>query len=156
MSEIIIYCDGGARGNGKSDCASGWGVHLEYKGHKKELHGYDVGKTNNQMELQASIESLKALKTTHLTVKIHSDSQYVIDGITTSYKKWIRQGWKTSAKTPVKNKELWQELVALSEMQSDLQWVKVKGHVGIEGNERADQLANLAMDEAEEIIGKGD
>lgn len=150
-SNIIIYTDGGCRGNqnGK-DNVGGWGVFLEYNGHTKELYGGVKETTNNKMELQGAIESLKALKTTNLPVRIHCDSAYVIMGITQWTKTWVKKGWRKSDGKPVENKELWQELVELSSVQEDLQFIKVKGHCGIFGNEKADELANRGMDEIEQ------
>jgi ribonuclease HI len=149
MAEIIIYCDGGCRGNAKDENIGGYGAVLEYKGHVKEIYAGERNTTNNIQELKGAINSLKALKTTNIPVKIHCDSAYVINGITKWVAGWKKKGWKKGdGKTP-ENLELWKELDILSAMQEDLQWVKVKGHAGVELNELADQLANKAMDEVE-------
>jgi ribonuclease HI len=147
MHEIIIYCDGGCRGNQEETNIGGWGVHLEYKGHTKELYGGERNTTNNQMELTGAIRALQALKTTNIPVKIHCDSAYVINGITKWVAGWKKKGWRKSDGKIIGNLELWKYLDELASLQENLEWVKVKGHVGIEGNERADALANQGMDE---------
>jgi ribonuclease HI len=146
MSEIIIYTDGGCRGNAKDENIGGWGAVLEYKGHVKEIYEGERNTTNNIQELKGAINALKALKTTNIPVKLHCDSAYVINGITQWVKGWKKKGWKKSDGKIIENLELWKELDRLADMQENLQWVKVKGHAGVELNERADQLANLAMD----------
>lgn len=147
MNEIIIYCDGGCRGNQKDSNVGGWGVCLEYKGHTKELWGGEKNTTNNRMELTGAIRALQALKKTNIPVKIHCDSAYVINGITSWIKGWKKKGWRKSDNKPVENVELWKYLDELASAQEYIEWVKVKGHVGIEGNEKADELANRGMDE---------
>jgi ribonuclease HI len=149
MSEIIIYTDGGCRGNGKEESVGGWGVYLTYKGHEKELYGGERNTTNNIQELKGAINALLALKTTHLPVRVYIDSAYVVNGINQWVKGWKGRGWKKpDGKTP-ENLELWKELDRLVGLQMDLQILKIKGHAGHDGNERADQLANKAMDEVE-------
>lgn len=142
MSEpVIIYTDGACRGNpGKG----GWGVILRYKGVVKELHGGEHETTNNRMELMAAIQALEILKKP-CVVKLHIDSKYVLDGITKWLPNWKQRGWKTAAKAPVKNEDLWRRLdVAIQPHTIDWRWVK--GHSGNIGNERADALANLGID----------
>lgn len=138
---VIIYTDGACRGNpGKG----GWGVLLRYKGSIKELHGGEYETTNNRMELMAAISALEALKKP-CVVHLHIDSKYVLDGITKWMPNWKKAGWKTAAKKPVKNEDLWQRLdFAIQTHTIDWRWVK--GHSGNQGNERADALANLGVD----------
>ena len=112
---------------------------------QKTLHGGDPETTNNRMELTAAIEALNALKGRQCVV-LHTDSKYVMDGINSWMANWKRRGWKTSAKKPVKNKDLWQALDAAAE-RHDVRWVWVKGHDGNVGNEMADALANQGIDE---------
>lgn len=147
MSEIIIYTDGGCRGNAKDENIGGWGAVLEYKGNVKELYDGVRNTTNNQMELMGAIKALEALKTTHIPVRLHCDSAYVVNGITSWVKGWKAKGWRKSDNKVVENKELWQRLDELVHKQSDCKFIKVKGHSGVELNELADQLANRAMDE---------
>lgn len=147
MSEIIIYCDGGCRGNAKEDNIGGWGAVLEYKGNVKELYAGERNTTNNIQELKGAIYALEALKTTHLPVRVHSDSAYVVNGINQWVEGWKRKGWKKDG--GIKNLELWKKLDALVLLQDDIKFLKVKGHDGVEGNEKADELANRAMDEVE-------
>lgn len=149
MEVIKVGTDGGCRGNQKDNNVGGWGVVLKYKGHVKELYGGERNTTNNIQELKAVINALKTIKTTKIPIRIYSDSAYVINGITQWVKGWKKKGWKKSDGKKVENVELWKELDKLVLLQNDIQFVKVKGHAGIEINERADQLANLAMDEVE-------
>jgi len=143
MSEVVeIYTDGACRGN---PGPGGWGVLLRYNGHEKELKGGEADTTNNRMELMAAIIGLESL-TRDVRVSLTTDSQYVRNGITQWIHQWKKNGWKTAAKKPVKNVDLWQRLdQALS--QHDIEWHWVKGHSGHDENERADQLANEAIDE---------
>lgn len=149
MSKIIVYCDGGARNNGKSDSIGGWGVLLEYKGYSKEIYGGEKGVTNNQMELKGAINALKAIKTTDIPIDMMIDSAYVVNGINQWVAGWKKKGWKKGDGKRPENLELWKELDSLVAMQEDLKILKIKGHAGHEGNERADELANMAMDEIE-------
>ncbi|MEG1148093.1 MAG: ribonuclease H, partial [Niameybacter sp.] len=110
MDKIIIYCDGGCRGNGKNNNVGGWGVYLTYKGKTKELYGSAKGTTNNIMELTACIEGLRALKKYDVPIEVMVDSAYVLNGITSWIYNWMKKGWVTSKKEPVENKALWQEL----------------------------------------------
>lgn len=138
---IEIFTDGACRGN---PGPGGWGALLRYRGHQKELFGGEPDTTNNRMELLAVIRALEAL-TRSGRVRITTDSQYVKNGITQWIFNWKRNGWKTAAKKPVKNADLWQRLDELvSQHQADWRWVK--GHAGHPENELADQLANRGID----------
>ena len=137
-----MYTDGACRGN---PGPGGWGVVLRFQGNQKTLRGYAAETTNNRMELTAVIEGLKALKRSS-EVELFTDSKYVMQGLTEWLANWKRNGWKTAAKKPVKNIDLWQQLEA-EVRQHRVDWNWVKGHAGIEDNERADQLANAAIDE---------
>lgn len=139
---ITIYTDGACSGN---PGPGGWGARLEYNHHKKEIHGGAHETTNNRMEMLAAIKALTSLKQpSH--VKLHTDSTYLKDGVTKWMQNWKNNGWKTAARKPVKNQDLW---LALDEALSrhDIEWIWVKGHAGHPGNERADELANLGMAE---------
>lgn len=137
-----MYTDGACRGN---PGPGGWGVSLRYNGHNKCLNGSEATTTNNRMELMAAIKGLEAL-TRACQVELYTDSRYVLQGITQWLPDWKKRGWKTAAKKPVKNVELWQRLDTAVQ-QHDINWHWVKGHSGNEGNERADALANQAIDE---------
>jgi ribonuclease HI len=141
-STVEIYTDGACRGN---PGPGGWGAVLIAGKHRKTLHGGDPETTNNRMELMAAIEALNALKGS-CQVILHTDSKYVMHGITEWMANWKKRGWKTAAKKPVKNQDLWQ---ALDEAiaRHDIKWQWVKGHSGNDGNEEADALANLGIDE---------
>ncbi len=136
-----MYTDGACRGN---PGAGGWGVVLSAGDQEKSLAGAEQMTTNNRMELKAAIEGLKALKK-HCDVTLYTDSQYVKRGITEWLTNWKQKGWKTAARKPVKNMDLWQQLDEL-QAQHKVDWRWIKGHAGIEGNERADMLANAAID----------
>ena len=139
---IEIYTDGACRGN---PGPGGWGVLLISGGHRKTLHGGEPETTNNRMELTAAIEALNALKRSSRVV-LHTDSKYVIDGINNWMPNWKKRDWKTAAKKPVKNQDLWQALDKATE-RHEIDWRWVKGHDGNPGNEVADELANLGIDE---------
>ena len=141
MKSIEIYTDGACRGN---PGVGGWGAIIHYLDTSKELFGGSHETTNNQMEMQAVIEGLKALKEP-CNITLYTDSKYVMDGITNWIHGWKQNNWKTANKKPVKNKELWQELDGLVS-KHNIDWKWVKGHAGIPGNERADELANLGID----------
>ena len=147
MDKIIIYCDGGCRGNGREDNIGGWGVYLTYKGSEKELYGGTKGTTNNIMELTACIQALRALKRHDIPVEVMVDSAYVLNGITNWIYNWMKKGWVTSKKEPVENKELWQCLYEEKQKFTEITFIKVKGHSDNAGNNRADALANKGMDE---------
>lgn len=138
---VEVFTDGACRGN---PGPGGWGVLLRYKGVEKELFGGERETTNNRMELMAAIEGLQALKRPSQVV-ITTDSQYVRKGITEWIANWKRRDWRTADKKPVKNKDLWQKLDALSQ-QHQIEWRWVKGHSGHRENEIADQLANRGID----------
>lgn len=141
-NNVVIFTDGACRGN---PGPGGWGVSLRYNGSQKNLYGADEQTTNNRMELMAAIRGLESL-TRGCSVNLYTDSKYVLDGVTKWMDNWKSRGWKTAAKKPVKNVELWQRLDEAIK-QHDIQWVWVKGHSGDEGNEMADMLANQAIDE---------
>ena len=140
---IIIYTDGGCIGN---PGPGGWAAILRFGDHERELSGRFRDTTNNRMELRAAVEALEALKRP-CTVTIYTDSQYLRNGITQWVKGWLRNGWRTAGKQPVKNKDLWVRLVAAvarHEPAGGVTWAWAKGHAGDPLNERADQLANAA------------
>ena len=141
MKALEIYTDGACRGN---PGAGGWGVYLLYKNEKKEFYGGKLNTTNNQMELTAAIEGLKVLKEP-CKVKLYTDSKYVMDGINNWIANWKKNNWKTASKKDVKNKELWIELDAET-CKHEIEWIWVKGHSGNIGNEKADALANMGID----------
>jgi ribonuclease HI len=144
--KVVIYTDGACRGN---PGPGGWGVVLRYQGNLKTLKGFDPETTNNRMELTAVIEGFRAL-TRSCDIELHTDSKYVMQGVNEWLSNWKRNGWKTAAKKPVKNIDLWQQLddeVA----RHEIDWNWVKGHSGVEDNEFADQLANAAID-AETLV----
>ena len=139
---IEIFTDGACRGN---PGPGGWGVLLRAGKHEKELWGGEAHTTNNRMEMTAVIEALKALKKPS-DVVLTTDSQYVRKGITEWIEGWKRKNWKTAAKKPVKNVELWQEIDALA-ANHQIDWRWVKGHSGHSENERVDDLAKRGIDE---------
>ena len=142
MAEVVIYTDGACSGN---PGPGGWGVVLQWQGKEKELYGGDELTTNNRMELMAAIQALEALKRP-MKVSLHTDSKYLLDGITKWVEGWQRNGWKTAAKKPVKNDDLWRRLLEAMRPH-DVSWVWVKGHAGDPGNERADALARRGIAE---------
>ncbi|WP_269219087.1 ribonuclease HI [Brevundimonas vesicularis] len=140
---VIIHTDGACKGN---PGPGGWGAVLQAGGgHEKELWGGEANTTNNRMELMAAIMALEALKRP-CKVELHTDSKYVMQGITEWMRGWKARGWLTSDKKPVKNADLWQRLDA-ARLRHDVKWRWVKGHAGHELNERADQLANRGVAE---------
>lgn len=145
MSTVIIHTDGACSGN---PGPGGWGAVLEYKGREKEISGAEPETTNNRMELMAAIRSLEALKRPS-TVRLVTDSTYVRDGITKWLHNWKRNGWKTSAKKPVKNADLWQRLDE-AQHRHEVKWEWIKGHAGHPENERADELARNAISKMRE------
>lgn len=143
MSDVIeAFTDGACRGN---PGPGGWGVLLRFNDHEKRLCGGEAETTNNRMELMAVIQALESLKR-ECKVKVTSDSQYVLKGINEWMENWKKRGWKTAARKPVKNVDLWQRLDKARE-NHDIEWVWVKGHSGHDENEIADELANQGIDE---------
>ena len=139
---VVIYTDGACSGN---PGPGGWGAVLSYDGTEKELFGGVADTTNNRMELVATIESLRALKRS-CAVDLYTDSRYVRDGITKWIDGWKSKGWKTANKKPVKNEDLWKSLDE-ARQNHDVTWHWVKGHAGYGGNERADALARLGVEQ---------
>ena len=139
---VEVFTDGACRGN---PGPGGWGVLLRYKGSEKTLYGAEPETTNNRMELMAAIRALESL-TRQCSVKLTTDSQYVQKGITEWLPNWKRRGWKTAARKPVKNADLWKRLDE-AVAGHDVEWHWVKGHSGHPENELADALANQAIDE---------
>ncbi|MEP7222579.1 MAG: ribonuclease HI [Novosphingobium sp.] len=139
MKHVEIFTDGACKGN---PGPGGWGAILRIGGHEKELSGGEKPTTNNRMEMTAAIRALAAL-TQPCEVTLHTDSRYLIDGITKWIFGWQKNGWKNAAKKPVANAELWQELVVATRPHK-IKWVWVKGHDGHPENERADKLASDA------------
>jgi len=145
VNVIEIYTDGACKGN---PGPGGWGALLKSADAKKELCGGELGTTNNRMEMTAVIEALAALKRP-CQVTLHVDSQYVLKGMTEWLPGWKARGWKTAAKEPVKNVDLWQKLDTLVNGGGHkINWQWVRGHNGDPGNERADQLANQGVEMA--------
>ena len=140
---ITIYTDGACSGN---PGPGGWGAVLISGEHRKEIKGGRAETTNNRMELQAAIEGLKTLKKHPSTVHLYTDSTYVRGGITSWIENWKKNGWRTAAKKPVKNTDLWQNLDEVRQAHH-VTWYWVKGHAGIPENERADELAREGMAE---------
>jgi len=139
LQHVEIATDGACKGNpGKG----GWGVVLRMGSTEKELSGGEAHTTNNRMEMMAAIQGLKAL-TRPCRVTLSTDSRYVMDGLTKWIHGWMKNGWRTADKKPVKNADLWQELLAAAKPHQ-VKWVWVKGHAGHPDNERADKLASDA------------
>ncbi len=141
MSKVDIFTDGACKGNPGT---GGWGALLVADGHEKEIFGGEPNTTNNRMELRAVIEALSIL-TRPCDVVLHTDSQYVQKGISEWIHGWKARGWKTAAKEPVKNEDLWKAL-DLAQHQHKVEWKWVRGHNGHPGNERADVLANRGVE----------
>jgi len=142
MKTVELYTDGACRGN---PGPGGWAALLIAGAMRKELSGAEAATTNNRMELMAAIEGLKALKR-RCSVKLYTDSKYVLQGATEWLPNWKARGWRTAAREPVKNQDLWERLDAALATQ-DISWHWVKGHSGHDGNEFVDELANLAIDQ---------
>ena len=143
MKVVNIYTDGACSGNQNKKNIGGWGCILEYGGHIKELCGGEIDTTNNRMELMALVSALSALKEKGLEVRVYADSSYLINCFREKwYEKWQQNGWKTTQKTPVDNKELWEKLIELMKDQKMIFYL-VKGHVNIDGPEA--KLKNAYM-----------
>lgn len=138
--QVVIYSDGACSGN---PGPGGWGAILMAGQHVKEIHGGEDATTNNRMELMAAIQALELLKRP-CKVELHTDSQYVMQGITEWIRGWKARGWKTADKKPVKNDDLWRRLDE-ARLRHDVAWRWVKGHAGHEHNERADFLARKGL-----------
>ena len=141
MKHVEVFTDGACKGN---PGPGGWGALLRMGPHEKELSGSDPATTNNRMELMGAIRALQALAEP-CRVTLHTDSKYVLDGITRWVHGWMKNGWKTAAKKPVKNAYLWQALIDAT-LRHRIDWEWVKGHNGHPGNEHADALANAAIE----------
>jgi ribonuclease HI len=141
MKTVEIFTDGACKGN---PGPGGWGALLRVGPHEKELSGGEAATTNNRMELTAAIRALEAL-IEPCAVVLHSDSRYVLDGITKWVHGWQKNGWKNASKQPVRNADLWHELIAAAK-QHQVEWVWVKGHNGHAENERVDALACAAAE----------
>ena len=141
MKDVIIYTDGACRGN---PGIGGWGVLMSYEDEVKELYGGEANTTNNKMELRAVIEGLNTLKEP-CSVKLFTDSKYVMDGINSWIHNRKKNNWKTANKKDVKNKDLWIQLDNLVS-KHNIEWEWVKGHSGNPGNEKADELANRGIE----------
>lgn len=139
---VVIYTDGACKGN---PGIGGWGAILHYDGHEKTICGGEHNTTNNRMELMAAIQALTLLKRP-CKIQLWTDSTYVKKGISEWIITWKKNNWKTAAKKPVVNQDLWQQLDSLCQ-QHDIEWHWVKGHAGHPGNEIADQLANQGIEE---------
>ena len=141
MTEVLIHPDGACRGN---PGPGGWGVLMQYGAESRELSGAEPITTNNRMEVLAAIQALEALHRP-CRVKLVTDSKYLMDGTTSWMANWKKNGWKTAARKPVKNEDLWRRLDKAVQVH-EIHWQWVKGHSGHPGNERADALANRAID----------
>ncbi len=142
MTAVVeIYTDGACRGN---PGPGGWAALLSYEGREKELSGAEALTTNNRMELTAVIRALEALKRP-VEARLFTDSEYVRRGVTEWMPQWKARGWRTAARKPVKNQDLWERLDQLAAAHH-VEWRWVPGHAGVAGNERADELANRAID----------
>lgn len=141
MKQLEIFTDGACKGN---PGPGGWGAVIRYGQHEKEISGGEPDTTNNRMELSAAIQALKTLiEPCH--VKLHTDSKYVLDGITKWVHGWQRNGWKNASKQPVRNADLWRDLIDAA-ARHQVEWIWVKGHSGHPENERADRLASDAAE----------
>jgi ribonuclease HI len=140
-SLVEIYTDGACKGN---PGVGGWGVFLKSGDQVRELFGGEAATTNNRMELTAVIRALESLRRP-CQIRLHTDSKYVQQGISAWIHSWKKRGWKTADNKPVKNMDLWKVLDELA-AKHEIEWLWVKGHVGHEGNERADELANRGVE----------
>lgn len=144
---VTIYCDGACSGNQFKGNKGGWGAVLSYKGAIKEMRGGTQNTSNQRMELTASIEALECLKGDNVSVVVFSDSAYLVNGMKQKwYERWETNGWLTYSRKPVENRDLWERLVTLAR-RHHVEFRKVAGHSGVEQNERADELARMAISE---------
>ncbi|MFZ5533912.1 MAG: ribonuclease HI [Pseudomonadota bacterium] len=141
MKQVQIFTDGACRGN---PGPGGWGAILRFAEHEREMQGAEPMTTNNRMEMTGAIAALSALRET-CRVELYTDSRYLCDGMSQWLVNWKRRGWRTASKEPVKNEDLWRRLDTLAE-QHRIVWHWVRGHAGHPENERADALANAAID----------
>lgn len=148
MKDVEIFTDGACKGN---PGPGGWGALLRWNGRERELSGAEPETTNNRMELTAAIRGLQAL-TQRCSVRLTTDSEYLKNGITQWMEKWKRNNWRTAGKSPVKNVDLWQELDQVC-AEHEIEWCWVRGHSGHPENERADALANAAIERM--LAGRG-
>lgn len=139
---IKVYTDGACKGN---PGVGGWGVYIKTANYEKDLYGGNPETTNNQMEMQAALEALKYLRDKTELIELYTDSNYLRQGITEWIHNWKKNNWRTAAKKPVANRELWIQISDLNE-KMNVEWHWVKGHAGDPGNERADLLANLGTE----------
>ncbi len=145
--EIIIYTDGGCRGNQLDKNIGAWAGLLIFGNKEKEIYGTDINTTNNKMELTAVLESLKCINDYSYPITLYSDSAYVCNAFNKGWlQDWIKRGWKTKSKKPVKNQDLWKPIVNIVSQIPDIKFVWIKGHNGDKGNTRVDELVNIAMD----------
>lgn len=147
MRKIIIYADGACSGNQFEENVGGWGAVLQYNGKQKEIYGGTKMTTNNKMELTAAIKALEELKVYDIPIEVYLDSSYVVLGISEWIYGWMKKGWVTSKKKPVENRELWERLYELKKQFDSIEFIKVRGHAGVNLNELADDLANKGMNQ---------
>lgn len=145
-SDVIIYIDGACHGN---PGPGGWGALLIWKTRRRELFGGEAATTNNRMELTAAIKALEALRRPVRAV-IHTDSSYLVNGITRWLPDWVRRGWRTADKKPVLNRDLWERVLELTR-KHHVTWRWLRGHSGDAGNERAHELATIAAEKVQEV-----
>ncbi len=144
---IIVYCDGACSGNQSKTNVGGWGAVLKYKNHLKELWGSERNTSNQRMELTSCIRALEEIKSKDKRIEIHSDSAYMINAMNERwFDRWQSNGWKNAKKQPVENKDLWMRLLEVID-GLDVKFKKVRGHTGVELNERADTLAQKGIKE---------
>lgn len=147
---VEVWTDGGCKPN---PGPGGWGVLLRWRGHERELSGGHPDTTNNRMELTAAAEALEALSRP-CTVRLHTDSEYVRNGVTRWSTGWVRRNWRSASGDPVKNMDLWRRVLDAAARHS-IEWLWVRGHSGDEGNERVDRLATQARERAQAAAGDG-
>jgi ribonuclease HI len=147
MDKIIIYCDGACSGNQFDENIGGWGAVLKYGNKQKEIFGGKINTTNQRMELLSCIKAFESLSLYNIPTEVYSDSQYLIKGMNEWIDNWVKKGWRTSQKKIVENKDLWEQLLSFKNEFKDIKFIHVKGHMGNELNELADQLAQRGIDE---------